>query len=243
MTLVDTHCHSGLDKYEPIDSLLYHMEKSGVERAVLIQHGGQTDNSYHVECLQQYPERLQSAMIVEADDDGTRIRHWAAQGYRRYSPGRRLPRPSRRPTGAVAHRRRARPRRQRPLLHGCPAQPAICRSHRYLCQSTHRHRTPGRCQGRCPTTVRTIRASTQAGAPPQSDHQAARLRRILSPALPFRHRAPFGAPSCGGIRAAARYVGQRLSARQFARGVRPLFALSDGVLCRFKRRRSRLDFW
>lgn len=80
MTIVDTHCHSGLDKYEPIDSLLYHMEKSGVERAVLIQHGGQTDNSYHVECLQQYPERLQSAMIVEADDDGTRIRHWAAQG-------------------------------------------------------------------------------------------------------------------------------------------------------------------
>ncbi len=80
MLVVDTHCHAGLDKYEPVESLFYHMDQSGVDRAVLIQHGGQTDNSYHVECLQKYPDRLQSAMLVAADDDGTRMRHWAAQG-------------------------------------------------------------------------------------------------------------------------------------------------------------------
>ena len=80
MLIVDTHCHAGLDKYELVESLLYHMDQSGVDRAVLIQHGGQTDNSYHVECLQKHPNRLQSAMLVAADDDGTRMRHWAAQG-------------------------------------------------------------------------------------------------------------------------------------------------------------------
>ena len=80
MTIVDTHCHTGIHKYEPVESLLFHMESSGVDKAVLIQHAGETDNSYHVECLRQYPDRFASAMVVEADDDGTRIRHWAEQG-------------------------------------------------------------------------------------------------------------------------------------------------------------------
>ena len=70
MLIVDTHCHAGLNKYEPIETLLYHMEQSGVDRAVLIQHQGTTDNSYHVECLQAHPDRLASAMIVESTDDG-----------------------------------------------------------------------------------------------------------------------------------------------------------------------------
>ena len=30
MTIVDTHCHIGLHKYEPVESLLYHMNTSGV---------------------------------------------------------------------------------------------------------------------------------------------------------------------------------------------------------------------
>ncbi|MFT5089181.1 MAG: L-fuconolactonase [Candidatus Latescibacterota bacterium] len=80
MTIVDTHCHTGIHKYEPIDSLLFHMEKNGVGKAVLIQHAGETDNSYHIECLRQHPDRFASAMIVAPDDDGARIRHWAEQG-------------------------------------------------------------------------------------------------------------------------------------------------------------------
>ncbi len=91
MIIVDTHCHTGIHKYEPIDSLLFHMESSGVDKAVLIQHAGETDNSYHIECLRQYPERFASAMVVEPDDDGTRIRHWADQGI----VGIRLPASSR----------------------------------------------------------------------------------------------------------------------------------------------------
>lgn len=80
MTIVDTHCHTGIHKYEPVETLLFHMEHAQVDKAVLIQHGGETDNSYHVECLQQHPGRFASAMAVEPDDDGTQIRHWAAQG-------------------------------------------------------------------------------------------------------------------------------------------------------------------
>jgi L-fuconolactonase len=80
MTIVDTHCHTGIHKYEPVQSLLFHMDNSGVDKAVLIQHGGETDNSYHVECLQKFPGRFASAMIVENDDDGTHIRRWAEQG-------------------------------------------------------------------------------------------------------------------------------------------------------------------
>ncbi len=80
MTIVDTHCHSGLDKYEPIESLLYHMRQSSVDKAVLIQHQGQTDNSYHVECLRSDPRRLASAMLVEKTDTGEKMRHWTEQG-------------------------------------------------------------------------------------------------------------------------------------------------------------------
>lgn len=80
MTIVDTHCHTGIHKYEPVEALLFHMERAQVDQAVLIQHAGETDNSYHVECLQRHPGRFASAMVVEPEDDGSRIRHWAAQG-------------------------------------------------------------------------------------------------------------------------------------------------------------------
>ena len=80
MTIVDTHCHTGIHKYEPVEALLFHMERAQVDKGVLIQHAGETDNSYHVECLKAYPDRFASAMVVEPEDDGTRIRHWAAQG-------------------------------------------------------------------------------------------------------------------------------------------------------------------
>ncbi|MDA0335323.1 MAG: amidohydrolase family protein [bacterium] len=80
MIIVDTHCHAGLQKYEPAESLLRHMETSGVEQAVLIQYGGNTDNSYLVDCLARYPGKLAAAMIVPDDDDGTAVRDWAAQG-------------------------------------------------------------------------------------------------------------------------------------------------------------------
>ena len=104
MTVVDTHCHAGTTKYEPVESLLYHMGASGVDKAVLIQHAGITDNTYLVESLQKHPGRFAAAMLVEPEDDGTRIRHWAAQGM----GGIRLPSTSRaRAADPLAHWRTA----------------------------------------------------------------------------------------------------------------------------------------
>ncbi len=80
MRIVDTHCHAGLHKYEPVETLLYHMDQCGVAQAVLIQHMGHYDNRYHQDCLQRFPGRLASAMLVEPEDDGTRIRQWALGG-------------------------------------------------------------------------------------------------------------------------------------------------------------------
>ena len=78
--IIDTHCHVGLHKYEPLETLLYHMNRAGVDGAVFIQYMGNSDNSYLVDCLRRHPGRFAAAMIVPADDDGTAIRAWAAQG-------------------------------------------------------------------------------------------------------------------------------------------------------------------
>lgn len=78
--VVDTHCHIGLHKYEPVEVLLFHMERAGVDQAVFIQYLGNTDNSYIVDVMQTHPGRFAAAMIVPDDDDGSAVRRWADQG-------------------------------------------------------------------------------------------------------------------------------------------------------------------
>ncbi|MCZ6631879.1 MAG: amidohydrolase family protein [bacterium] len=80
MTIVDTHCHIGLKKYEPVESLLYHMDTSGVAKAVFIQYAGNSDNTYIIESLSAHPGKFQAAMIVAPTDDGSKMREWADQG-------------------------------------------------------------------------------------------------------------------------------------------------------------------
>ena len=78
--IVDTHCHIGLHKYEPVEALLFHMERAGVDQAVLIQYLGNSDNRYIVDVINAHPGRFAAAMIVADDDDGSAIRSWAEQG-------------------------------------------------------------------------------------------------------------------------------------------------------------------
>jgi L-fuconolactonase len=80
MTIVDTHCHIGVLKYEPVESLSFMMEKSSVEKAVFIQYAGNTDNSYMIESMADSPGKFQATMVVAPDDDGTAVRDWAAKG-------------------------------------------------------------------------------------------------------------------------------------------------------------------
>ena len=65
MTVVDTHCHIGLSKYEPAESLLFHVPQSGVDRPVLIQYMGNADNTCMLKTMSGHPGRFSAAMIVE----------------------------------------------------------------------------------------------------------------------------------------------------------------------------------
>jgi L-fuconolactonase len=51
--------------YEPVDTLLFQMERNQVDAAILIQMLGQTDNTYQQECLSRYPGRFASVVIID----------------------------------------------------------------------------------------------------------------------------------------------------------------------------------
>lgn len=72
MSTVDGHCHVSSVWYEPVESLLFQMDRCGVEQAVLIQLLGQYDNSYQQSCVHHYPDRFASVVAVDlARDDAT----------------------------------------------------------------------------------------------------------------------------------------------------------------------------
>ncbi|MEZ4862235.1 MAG: amidohydrolase family protein [Caldilineaceae bacterium] len=78
--IVDTHCHVGVHKYEPVEVLRFHMAQAGVAQAVFIQYMGNSDNRYLLDSMARFPGQFAAAMIVPADDDGTLVREWAEQG-------------------------------------------------------------------------------------------------------------------------------------------------------------------
>jgi len=82
MNVVDTHCHVSPVWFEPVETLLFHMDRHGVTRAVLTQLLGQTDNSYQEQCLRKYPGRFASVVGVDiaAPDSAERLRVLADDG-------------------------------------------------------------------------------------------------------------------------------------------------------------------
>ena len=66
MRIVDSHCHTARGWYEPIEVLLAQMDRNGVEQVMLIQMNSQTDDSYQADCVRRYPDRVRSAVIVDA---------------------------------------------------------------------------------------------------------------------------------------------------------------------------------
>lgn len=82
MLIVDTHVHVGKSWYEPVETLLFQMERTGVEKAVLIQYGGNYDNEYELECMQKYPGRFAAVVLVDtAQSDATeKLDMWAHEG-------------------------------------------------------------------------------------------------------------------------------------------------------------------
>jgi L-fuconolactonase len=93
--LVDGHCHASPVWYEPVETLLYEMDRNDVEQAVLVQILGQYDNGYQQECLQRYPGRFVSVVAVDAARQNAcgQLAELAAQGASgvRLRPGTRSP--------------------------------------------------------------------------------------------------------------------------------------------------------
>jgi L-fuconolactonase len=95
MRIVDTHSHVSPYWYEPVESLLYQMDRNGVEQALLVQYMGQYDNAYQAECVRRYPDRLASVVLVDpqATNAGEELQRLAEQGARgvRLRPDTRSP--------------------------------------------------------------------------------------------------------------------------------------------------------
>ena len=64
MVLIDNHVHAG-DKYGPVENVIAQMDALGVTHAVIVQHMGQYNNSYLVECLERYPDRFWAVGMVD----------------------------------------------------------------------------------------------------------------------------------------------------------------------------------
>ena len=89
MRIIDTHCHAGLNWFEPVETLLHEMDTNRVSAAVLIQHGGTYDNDYLFMCAGRFPGRFKVVVLVDpegADQEGTlaRLAERGAAGVRLY---------------------------------------------------------------------------------------------------------------------------------------------------------------
>lgn len=80
--IVDTHCHASLDWFEPIETLLFQMDTYGVDKAVLVQHGGEYDNSYLLQCAEQHSGRFAVTGLVDSKlpDAPQTLAAWHARG-------------------------------------------------------------------------------------------------------------------------------------------------------------------
>jgi len=87
MIIVDSHCHVSPYWYEPVESLLFHMDVNDVEHAVLVQYMGQFNNEYQSECMRRFPGRFASVVLVDtcshnAPDELERLAEKGARGIR-----------------------------------------------------------------------------------------------------------------------------------------------------------------
>jgi L-fuconolactonase len=64
--IVDSHCHVSPIWYEPVESLLFQMDRAGVERAVLVQMNGQPDNGYQFDAVRRFRDRLVCVAWLQA---------------------------------------------------------------------------------------------------------------------------------------------------------------------------------
>lgn len=93
--IVDTHCHISNRWFEPVETLLFQMDRAGVEHALVIQMLGEYDNSYQQRCAVAHADRLTSFVGIDWTLPNARdtLRLLADAGARgvRLRPGARSP--------------------------------------------------------------------------------------------------------------------------------------------------------
>ncbi len=84
MMIVDSHCHVATNWWEPVESLLFQMDRFGVERAVLVGDYAEPNNEYQSRCVRRFAGRFASVVVVDPSRQ-MRWRCWSG------SPGREPP--------------------------------------------------------------------------------------------------------------------------------------------------------
>jgi L-fuconolactonase len=81
---VDSHCHVAADWYEPVETLLHHMDHNAVSQAILIQLIGRHDHFYQQACTERYPGRFASVVGIDptAADAPEQVRGFVNNGAR-----------------------------------------------------------------------------------------------------------------------------------------------------------------
>lgn len=63
--IVDAHAHTSLRWLEPVELLLFQMDRCGVERTVLVGNRNEFDQSYQQRVFHEHPDRFASAVLVD----------------------------------------------------------------------------------------------------------------------------------------------------------------------------------
>ena len=69
MLIIDTHCHAGENWFEPIEVLEFQMDRNGVDKALLVQHGGTFDNGYLFDEAAKRGDRFKVAVLVDPESE------------------------------------------------------------------------------------------------------------------------------------------------------------------------------
>ena len=82
MLRVDTHYHASPTWFEPVEVFIFHMDRCGIDKGVLVQHRGEFDNTYLLECARRYPDRISAMGLVDhqAPDAAELMGGWADEG-------------------------------------------------------------------------------------------------------------------------------------------------------------------
>lgn len=80
--VVDAHCHVGQQWFEPVEVLLFHMERAGVDFGILTLPVFAADDSYQRECVARHPGKFANVVSIApwTEDPLARLEALAARG-------------------------------------------------------------------------------------------------------------------------------------------------------------------